>query len=173
MSQLIMVPQFAANESTIRTQSVWEPATMKLHLGPPPKHHHECTRTSQFSDDDGTNWSRAIDMGAPVKASLRPAGFLVEGEVGSIPDMHDPLEILTWPQWQRWAQVSFNTQFMRCPSGCAFSGTPAQTLEHSARLGKRRAIACPGVWCQVIASALPIENHHVATGTLRGVHCLT
>ena len=37
-------------------------------------------------------------------------------------------EILTWPAWQRWAQLAFNAQVLHCPNGCPFSGTPAQRM---------------------------------------------
>ena len=42
-------------------------------------------------------------------------------------------EILTWPVWQRWAQLAFNAQFVYCPNGCRFSGTPAHADDHQAR----------------------------------------
>ena len=46
------------------TQSVWEPAVMRLHLGVPAKRPRERTKTSQFAADDGTIESHAKSMTA-------------------------------------------------------------------------------------------------------------
>ena len=81
-------------------------------------------------------------------------------------------EILTWPAWQRWAQLAFNAQVVRCPNGCAFSGTPAQTDDHQAHVCPMRVIACPVDRCKVRGPAGEIEHEHFPTCPLMRVHCL-
>ena len=56
--------QFAANESTISRQSVWEPVVMPLHLCAEGKGHPEGTTTSQFAAHPGTIGSHSIRIWA-------------------------------------------------------------------------------------------------------------
>ena len=80
-------------------------------------------------------------------------------------------EILTWPAWQRWAQLAFNAQVVHCPYGCPFSGSPAQTDDHQARVCPRRIIACPVEGCQFTGPAAEVEGQHFPTCPLMRVHC--
>ena len=62
---------------------------------------------------------------------------MVKGEGGALLTCMQGVridEILTWHALQRWAQLVFKAQVVRCRNGYAFIGTPGQTDEHQARV---------------------------------------
>ena len=91
---------------------------------------------------------------------------MVFREGGAVPDVHANFragEILTWPAWQRWAQLAFPSQAVHCPNRCPFSGTPAQTDDQQARVCPRRVIACPVDRCTFMWPAAGVEHAHFTT----------
>ena len=82
-------------------------------------------------------------------------------------------EIQTWQAWQRWSQLEFNAHSVRCPIGCPFIGTPAQTNDHQACVCPLRVIGCPVDGCQVRGPAVEIEHQHFPHCPLMRIHCLT
>ena len=81
-------------------------------------------------------------------------------------------ENLTWPAWQRSAQLAFNAQVLRCHKGCVFSGTTSQILDQQGCICRMRVIAWPIDVCQVRGPAGAIEHEHFPTCPLMRVHCL-
>ena len=81
-------------------------------------------------------------------------------------------EILTWPAWQRWAQLTFNSAVVHCPNGLNFSGTSAQTADHQARMCQHHVIACPVERCQFIWPGVDGEHAHIPSCPLIRVHCM-
>ena len=69
-------------------------------------------------------------------------------------------EILTWDIWQKWAQLSYNAQVVRCPFLCGFEGTASRVDEHQVRECSKRKIDCPVDGCPVRGSAEWIEKEH-------------
>lgn len=68
---------------------------------------------------------------------LGPAGPMVNREGGALKTgMQNFMngEILTWHTWERWAQLAFDAQSVRCPNDCAFLGRPAPRKDHQVRV---------------------------------------
>ena len=80
-------------------------------------------------------------------------------------------EILTWPEWQRWAQLPFNTHLVHSPNGCQFTGAPAQADDHQATLCPRRIFACPVERFQFNGPAAEVDCQHYPTCPVMRVHC--
>ena len=52
-------------------------------------------------------------------------------------------EILSGLAWQRWAQLAFNTQVLRCPYGWGFTGTPEKIEDEQVCVCRMGVVACP------------------------------
>ena len=80
-------------------------------------------------------------------------------------------EVLTWELWQKWAQLTYNAQVVRCPFQCGFQGTAAEVDYHQVRECSKRKIDCPVNGCRVRGPAEYIEKHHFPRCPLLEVYC--
>ena len=82
-------------------------------------------------------------------------------------------QILSWDQWQAWAQLAFNAKEVMCPWGCGFKGTACEVDDHQLYHCKHRTLNCPVDGCFARGEAEWVEHEHFPQCPLLEVFCPT
>ena len=81
--------------------------------------------------------------------------------------------ILSWDQWQVWAQLAYNAKEVMCPWGCGFKGTACEVDDHQVYQCKHRILTCPVDGCFARGEAEWVEKEHFPHCPLLEVFCPT
>ena len=79
--------------------------------------------------------------------------------------------VITFSQFQYWAQGMYKSIEVKCPYGCGYKGNALEVDHHQVLICPKRRIKCPNESCQIVMPACEMEERHLHDCSFLLVSC--